>query len=150
MAIGTKALRRGLVRGLVVVSAFGVVSAAGAAAKTVTVGQLFPPTLIALHMTLTRRFWSPVLSSGNSYTVPKAGVITSWSFQDGATPVPALELKVGRSAGSGNYTIVAEATAGAQTANVVNTYNTHIAVKAGDLIGIYENGGNCATETLTP
>jgi beta-lactam-binding protein with PASTA domain len=91
------------------------------------------------------------VDSGASYTVPKAGVVTSWSFDDGPTTVPGLKLKVGRSAGTVNtYKIVGEATAGTQTANAVNTYKTHIGVKAGDLIGIYENGGACFDRTNDP
>jgi hypothetical protein len=83
------------------------------------------------------------VASGTSYTVPKAGVITSWSFHDGSTPVTDLKLKVGRRAGGGMYKIVAEATAGTQTASMVNTYSAHIPVKRGDLIGIFDGGGSC-------
>jgi hypothetical protein len=87
------------------------------------------------------------VGSGTSYTVPKAGVITSWSFDDGATTVPGLKLKVGHSAGGVDYKITGEAAAGGQTANAVNTYKTHIPVKAGALIGILQNGGNCGSNT---
>jgi hypothetical protein len=135
----------GLVRGLVVVSAFGLVSAAGAAAKTVTVGQLgFTPNQACAVDT----FLQTGVASGRSYTVPKAGVITSWSFQEAVSTVPGLKLKVASSAGSGMYTTVAEAAAGNQTALKVNTFKAHIPVEAGDLIGLYESAeGECAADT---
>jgi hypothetical protein len=87
------------------------------------------------------------VASGNSYRIPKAGVITSWSFHDGATTVPGLKLKVGRRAGGGNIKIVGSALAGTQTPNAVHTYHVHIRVQAGDLIGEYEGGGTCGTQT---
>jgi hypothetical protein len=144
MKVGTGKPRNSVVCALVVVSAFGIVSVSGAAAKTVTIGQLFKPTADCVG-----GFSSLVtgVASGTSYVVPKAGVITSWSWHAGATPVNGLELKVGRSAGGGNYKIVGQANAGIETANTVRTYTAHIPVRAGDLIGIFQNGGNCDTYT---
>jgi hypothetical protein len=102
-------------------------------ATTVTAGQLFTPNSACANDT----FLQTGVASGRSYTVPKAGVITSWSFEDGASTVSGLKLKVGRSVGGGNYKIVADAAAGTQNTNAVNTYPAHIPVKAGDLIGLY-------------
>lgn len=137
-------LRRVVCGALLVAAAWGLVSAPGAAATTVTVGQLFTPNNTCSPDT----FLQTGVASGRSYTVPKAGVITSWSYQDAASTVSGLKLKVGRSAGSKMYTIVAEATAGTQTANSVNTYSAHIKVKAGDLIGLYTSGsGDCSKVT---
>jgi hypothetical protein len=113
-----------------------------ATAKTVTVGQHFKPQDGCNPGTILQTG----VSAGNSYVVPKAGVITSWSFHDTAMPVTGLKLKVGRSAGTGRYEIVGQATAGKQTPNFINTYKTHIPVHAGDLLGLYEDGGgDCAT-----
>lgn len=144
MKIGTATLR-GAFAGLVVAFAFGIVSVSGAAAKTVIVGQAtFTPANLCFG-TFTELVTG--VASGNSYTVPKAGVITSWSFFGGATPVSGLKLKVGQSAGSGKYEITGEATAGSQTPNTLNRYPAHIPVKAGDLIGILESGGDCESVT---
>lgn len=130
-----------------IAAVFGGVSAASAAATTVKVGQLFTPnypscsggTALQTHV-----------ASGNSYRVPKDGVITSWSWHDGANTVPGLQLKVGRQKSGATYKIVGQATAGGQTPNTVHTYHTHIRVHAGDLIGVYENGGSCYSATSSP
>lgn len=124
-----------------VAPALGFLSVSGVAARTVTLGHLFTPTPPSCQAGYTVLVTG--VASGRSYVVPKAGVITSWSFHDGVNPVAGLKLKVGHSGGSGTYKIIGEATAGTQKANTVNTYKTHIAVKAGDLIGIYEDGGSC-------
>jgi PASTA domain len=140
--------RRGALLGvLACLAAVGLAIPATAAARTVTVGQLFTPRYACTRL-LT--YLVTGVASGTSYTVPKPGVITSWSFGDGATAVAELKLKVGRSAASGRYTIVAQAAAGKQITKSVNTYSAHIPVRAGDLIGLVQDGGNCATDTFTP
>ena len=121
-------------------------SATAQATTTATVGQLFAP---ADSCAPSFTDLQTGVASGTSYTVPFAGVITSWAFQDGATPVAGLKLKVARPAGGGSFTIIGEAAAGAQLANSVNTYQTQIPVAAGDLIGIHEEGGDCVTGTAS-
>jgi hypothetical protein len=131
-------LRRYVCGALLVAAACGFLGVSSSGARTVTVGQLFTPDAGCGPYT----YLQAGVGSGNSYTVPAAGVITSWSYEDAAhSIVSRLRLKVGRSAGSGMDTIVGSATAGAQKANSVNTYSAHIPVKAGDLIGIYTRGG---------
>lgn len=141
-------LRRCFCGALVAASAWGLVSVSSAGAAQRTLGQLFRPTLFCYAQGF-QNFTLLVtgVAGGRSYTVPTSGVITSWSFEDGAATVPDLTLKIGRNVGGGRYKIVADAPAGRQVANSVNTYPANISVKAGDVIGIYENGGNCATET---
>jgi hypothetical protein len=109
-----------------------------------TVGQLSTP-----DVPCGASFTQPQLgvASGNTYVVPFPGTITSWSFEDGATPVSQLKLKVFRPAGGNNYTITGEAAAGSQAANTVNTYQSQIPVAAGDLIGYHRNAGTCLTDT---
>jgi hypothetical protein len=135
---------RSCVGALVAALACGLLSVSSAGAKTVTVGQLFTPETSCFGLFTALQTG---VASGNSYVVPKAGVITSWSFHDGVTPVSALKLKVGRSVGGGRYKLVAQAKAGPQTANAVHTYKAHIAVVAGDLIGYSNTGGTCGTHT---
>jgi hypothetical protein len=109
----------------------------------VRVGQLFTPNSTCGPGT----YLQTGVAGGRSYTVPKAGVITSWSFKDADSKVSGLKLKVGRSAaGYDSYKIVADAAAGSQKKNAVNTYMAHIKVKAGDLIGLYTSGsGDCGS-----
>src|SRR5262245_17989701 len=89
------------------------------------------------------------VSSGNSYTVPAAGVITSWGFHNGIDVLPGLKLKVARPQAGGGYRFVGEATAGAQTVHALNTFPASIPVEAGDVIGIFVGSpfGHCGTFT---
>ncbi len=134
-------LRRGVCGALLLAFACGLSSTSGANAAAVTVGQLFEPTATSTCGEAT--VLQTGVGAGTSYTVPAAGVITSWSFEEGAGIVPGLKLKVARSGGSGLYKIVGEATAVSQGADTIDTYSTHISVKAGDLIGIFSTGGYC-------
>jgi len=143
LVLQLKRKRRGTLLGAV--GAVALTLASSAQAATVTVGQLSAPNTFPCIGTVT--YLQTGVASGASYTVPQAGVLTSWSFQAGATTVTGLKLKVGRSAGGGSYTITGEATAGAQTANSVNTFMTNIPVQAGDLIGLTQAGGDCVTTT---
>jgi PASTA domain len=137
---------RGFCGALLAALACGLLSVSSTGATTVKVGQLFTPNAGCGPYT----FLQAGVGSGTSYTVPKSGVITSWSFQDAPhSTVSRLRLKVGRSAGSGMYKTVGSATAGTQKANSVNTYSTHIPVKAGDLIGIYTRGGGLCGEATS-
>src|SRR2546421_4122247 len=118
-----------------------VLASTAEAAATTTVGQLFTPTANCGGDFTDIQTGA---ASGTSYTVPFAGFIVSWSFQDGATPATTLKLKVARPASAGSFTIVGEAAAGAPEANAVNTFQTQIRVAAGDMIGIHAGpGGDC-------
>ena len=112
------------------------------------VGQLFTPTLANCGggLPAPNTSFPTTVASGNSYTVPSPGVITSWSFQENAVTVGDLKLKVGRTSDGINYTIVGESPAGQQTPSSVNTYPTRIAVQADDRIGVFETGGGCASD----
>jgi hypothetical protein len=118
------------------------------AATTATVGQLpAPNTNCGPAGTVSSTYLLTGVASGTPYTVPFAGVITSWSFHSGTIPVTNLKLKVGRAAGGTSFTIVGEAAAGAQVPNTINTYPASIPVAAGDVIGIHEEGGDCQSST---
>lgn len=110
-----------------------------------TVGQLFTPTYEGCSA---GTFVQTGVAAGNSYVIPQNGAITSWSFQTNAQVVPNLELEVAKPTGVENeYTVVAQSAAGTETANTVNTYTAHVPVEAGEIIGIYENGGGCISAT---
>jgi hypothetical protein len=89
------------------------------------------------------------VSSGNSYIVGAAGVITSWSFHNGIDVLPGLKLKVARPQSGGGYLFVGEAVAGTQTIHALNTYPANIPVQPGDIIGIFVGSpfGHCGTFT---
>jgi hypothetical protein len=115
---------------------------ASAARASVTVGQLFTPNT---DCNTPGTGLQTGVASGNSYSVPSAGVITSWSWEDGANTVPELEFKVARHVSGDDYTIAGTSLAGAQTANTVSTYPARIRVQAGDVIGVFQDGGTCGS-----
>lgn len=127
-------------------AAVGALVPANLHAAPITVGQLFTPTQGCAPQT----FLQTGVASGTSYSVPTAGVITQWSFQNGTTPPGGLKLKVGRPQGGNSYEIVGEAPAGSQTPNSFDTYPAQIPVSAGDVIGIYQSDApavECAINT---
>jgi hypothetical protein len=132
-------------RRLAVALAGCMIALAAPAHAAVTVGQSFVPTYDCTGAAGTAL--QTGIASGNSYTVPTPGVITSWSFHDGAATVPGLEFKVGRSVVGTTYQVVGTSPAGGQTPNAVGTYPARIPVHAGDVIGFYEAGGNCVSNT---
>jgi hypothetical protein len=126
-------------------SAIAVGVAPTTASAATVVGQSFAPANGCAFAT----YLQTAVASGNSYTVPSPGVITSWTFQDASPIASDLRLKVGRLSG-GSAVIVGESAAPTvRTVNQLNgPYPTRIPVLAGDIIGIYTSGvGNCSTFT---
>ena len=118
-----------------------------AAAGTATVGQDFEAGNVICGSVTDLQ---TSVSSGNSYTVAAAGVITSWSFHNGIDVLPDLKLKVARPQSGGGYLFVGEAAAGTQNLHALNTYPANIPVQAGDIIGIFVGSpfGHCGTFSL--
>jgi hypothetical protein len=106
------------------------------------VGQLFTPAINCVGPFTYLQTASP---SRVSYVIPFDGVITSWAWHAGETPVTNLKLKVGHSVGGGQFVIDAEAPAGSQTPNAATSYPANIPVRAGEIIGITQNGGACTS-----
>ena len=78
------------------------------------------------------------------YIAPSRGVITSWSFQAGASP-PTLKLKVARPAGANTFTIVGQSVLQAPAPSVVSSFPTRVPMEAGDVLGFYvDASGGCA------
>ena len=122
---------------IVGLASFAGLFAAGPAQAATTVGQLPGPATtncFGAGMNL-----QTGVASGTSYTIPAAGVITSWQFYTGSSAASDLKLKVGRPSGGG-ATIVGDGAAGSQTLNSPGTFPARIPVQAGDLIGIYSSG----------
>jgi hypothetical protein len=115
-----------------------------AAAGTATVGQDFEAGNVICG---SQTDLQTSVSSGNSYTVAAAGVITSWSFHNGIDVLADLKLKVARPQSAGGYLFVGEAAAGTQNLHALNTFPANIPVQAGDIIGIFVGSGRCGTFT---
>ena len=71
----------------------------------------------------------------DSYVVPFAGVLTSWSYQ-AAGESGQLKLKVADPEGGNLFTVVGESAVEVAQANVLNTFPTRIRVQALDVIGL--------------
>ncbi|MGI9556676.1 MAG: hypothetical protein ACR2N5_01910, partial [Solirubrobacterales bacterium] len=75
--------------------------------------------------------------SGASYTAPTDGVITSWSHEAQAGAGQMLKLKIYRAtANPDEFTVVGQSTAESLDESALNTFDTQISVKAGDLLGM--------------
>jgi hypothetical protein len=115
------------------VFALGVSSSAAA---QVAVGQLAPGS----SPSATCEYFSDYdelqlsVASGTSYTVPGAGVITSWSHNAASVAGQNLGFKVFRPLG-GSYLVVAEDRR-SLTPGTLNTFPVSIPVQAGDIVGL--------------
>ena len=132
--------------GVAAIGATVALAAPGSALGATQLGQTFVPedTFSA--------GWTGIqaVAPNNQYTAPSPGVITSWSFQAAATDVPqGLKLKVARSAGAPNFTIVGESTPKNPVAGTLNTYtDVRIPVQAGDSIGLFMGSVDAFTFTF--
>src|SRR4051812_24127212 len=78
------------------------------------------------------------VTPAGEYSAPSAGVITSWSYQAGGSPALIIKLKVARSAGGDDITIVGESASKSPVLDALNTYtDVRIPVQSGDFIGLY-------------
>jgi hypothetical protein len=83
-------------------------------------------------------------SIGGAYTVPSDGVISSWSFQTGATAPEVVKLKIGRVISSSDLeatdtelSISGESISQVPSASSLNTFPTRVPVRQGDFLGVY-------------
>jgi hypothetical protein len=129
-------MRRGI-SGAVAASAVMLIGAPSASAAT-QIGEVFDPEDCTNGITVLQ-----TTSPGGSYTVPSAGVITSWRIQTDATPPGGINFKVARPAGGNDFTILAESAATTPMPAMTNTYAIQVPVQSGDVIGLWSgSGGN--------
>jgi hypothetical protein len=114
--------------------------AASQAPAAVTIGQLAPQNPSSETSADTDRA-QPSVTSGNSYVVPATGgitawTLTSWSHTAATDLVQQLTMKVFRKVGEPlSYAAVAHDGPRDLTPGVVNTFQTNLQVKAGDVLG---------------
>jgi Ca2+-binding RTX toxin-like protein len=128
-------------RTLLSLTVFALLAIAPSAQAASTIGQVFTPTAQT-----TATVAQTGISSGVGYTVTKDGVITSWSFQgdsDGAT----VRLKAARLNPDGSYSIVGESDYQTVDSNQLQSFQTRIPVKAGDVIGTAGQSGKTVAYT---
>ncbi len=102
----------------------------------VTVGQLATPDPPALCTGGPNDIIQSSLADGNSYVVPAAGVITSWSTEAASGAGQRLKLKVYRPLGGTSFLVVGADGPRSLTPAVLDTFPIDIPVQAGDLIGL--------------
>jgi hypothetical protein len=118
---------------VVATSAVIVLGAAPTAGAATEIGSTFDPGTSSCGNLLLQSVSPPA----DPYGAPAAGVITSWSYQANASEIPVqLQLKVGRAAGTNQFTIVGESTVETASSLPLNSFLTRIPVQAGDLIGL--------------
>ena len=131
-------------RGMVacsVIAIAGVVLAPSASASE-TIGRLAPAPVVTC-VGSTSDWLEPTVTAGAGYVVtPQSGVfaleISSWSHNAAPSPaVGALKFKIFRKVGEpATYKVIAHDGPHNLTAGSLNTFQTHIPVEVGDVIGI--------------
>jgi hypothetical protein len=119
------------------IAALLVIAAASPATASVTIGQLplGTPTGFA-DPSGSLDVAQPTVSSGNSYTAPGAGTITSWSHNAAAGAGQMMTLKVFRQVSGSIYTVVGHDGPRSLAGGTVNTFPASIGVQPGDVIGL--------------
>jgi hypothetical protein len=122
------------------------------ASAQLTVGQLAPSS----NPEATCEYGAPYdefqvsVATGNSFVMPSAGVITSWSTLAGGEPTgQVMGMKVFRRIGAGAYFVVGQDVR-ALTPGLIDTYPVAIPVQAGDILGVTlpaEGTTSCHVET---
>ena len=116
-------------------AALALTVSASPAAASVTLGQLAvsPQTTCNGVFDTTQ----PTVTSGNTYVVPGAGTITSWSHNAVTGPDQALALKIFRKvAEPARFQIVGHDGPRPLAGGVLNTFPASIPVKSGDILGV--------------
>jgi hypothetical protein len=109
-------------------------------AGSTQVGQWFDPVSLCDQAT----FAVTAVDSGTSYTVPAAGVLTSWRAQAPAGPhADPMKFKVFHPTGTPHeHTVLAESALENLTGGGLASFPIRVPVQAGDLIGLYSHGNN--------
>jgi hypothetical protein len=119
-------------------------SAPSSALAGTTIGQTFVPTDGFGEVTVLQ-----TVTPAGEYSAPSSGVITSWSHRAGGTAL-LIKLKVARSAGGNDFTIIGSSPLKSPVLGQLNTYtDVRIPVQAGDVIGVYNKnaGGLLSRDT---
>lgn len=103
----------------------------GAATAATQIGATFAPAIGENDGTFLQS-----ASPGSQYAAPSDGVITSWIHQATAM-AQQLKLKVARSTGVNDFTVVGSSALETINPSTLNTFSTRIPAQPGDVIGVY-------------
>jgi len=131
--------RISLALAVAIVCVLGISSSAAAA---IVVGQTAPGPVTESSCEYESSWdeFQATVAAGNGYTVPTAGVITSWSTIEGSGG-GLLGFKVFRPVGT-SLLVVAQDGPRPLLRGVLNTFPVNIPVQAGDIIGVSVVGGS--------
>lgn len=120
-------------------------SASGAAAASVTIGQV-PPTTPMGACSTQRDTTQPTVTSGNAYVVPDTGgivawTVTSWSTYASADLGQSFTMKLFRQVAGLTYRAVAHDVPHDLIPGTLNTFPANVAAKPGDILGL-NSGSN--------
>jgi hypothetical protein len=106
---------------------------ASSSPASVTIGQVVPAAVACAD----NNNWAQTsVASGNGYTVPGTGTITSWSHSAGTGLGQTMTMKIWRQVAGLSYTAVGHDGPRTLTPSVVNIFPTSIPVKPGDILGL--------------
>jgi hypothetical protein len=131
------------IKGAVLVSCIAALALTGITAPaegSVTIGQVDPaPGSLTCG---TNDDWAQLsVSSGNSYMVPEVGMITSWSHNAISGTGQSYGLKIFRHVTGNEYAVVGHDGPHNLAPSALNTFQTNIPVKPGDLVGVHTGTG---------
>jgi hypothetical protein len=106
-----------------------------------TIGQLAP--INSLAYCVNGPFdGAPIGPGAAAYSVPSAGLITSWSTNATTGSGQILTFKVYRPLGAGRFLVVGHDGPRTLTPSSLNTFQTAIPVQAGDVVGFDDNNAS--------
>lgn len=128
--------RRGSLAGVVAAAIVGSLLIAGqASANTVTIGSVLPSGPTSVPVEEVQTFLNTALpEKGANLSSPATGTVVRWRLQ-GAKGGP-FYLRVLRPNGLGAYTAVGTSDPVIVSSTAVQTFNTNLPIKTGDLIGV--------------
>jgi surface antigen len=123
--------------------AFVALAFSASASALIAVGQVAPPNRVPNTCSVKTPYdeLQQTTAAGDSYRVPTAGTLVSWSTRPGVASGQVMGFKVFRPTAPGTYTVVGQDGPRLLTPGVLNSFFIAIPVQEGDLIGIHLPGG---------
>jgi hypothetical protein len=129
------------------IAALCLTAAAAPAEASVTLGSV-PATTPSSNCTNLRQDWLVTKqTTGNPYSVPSVGTITSWSTQTSSTAGQVWTMKIFRKVKDRDYSVVGLDGPRHLASGKLNTFTTSIPVQPGDLLGMNDNDTTTPTST---
>ena len=136
-----------MIRRATLIAGLLALASAAPAQATITLGQLKPAAATPQNCgPSSGAYVQPSVTSGTSYVIPTAGRIVSWSTASNGTSNQQLALMILRPVGGDLYLAVTHDGPRFPTPSVVNTFQTNLAVQAGDILGLDSSNTDFPTD----